>query len=39
MDDLTVTDDVSDRLLRLPLWPDMRDEDVDRVLAVVNDPA
>jgi dTDP-4-amino-4,6-dideoxygalactose transaminase len=37
MDDLTVTEDVSDRLLRLPLWPDMRDEDVDRVLAVVNE--
>jgi dTDP-4-amino-4,6-dideoxygalactose transaminase len=35
--DLTVTDYVSDRLLRLPLWPDMRDEDVDRVLTVIEE--
>jgi dTDP-4-amino-4,6-dideoxygalactose transaminase len=34
---LPVTDDVSDRLLRLPLWPDMRDEDVDRIVAVIDD--
>jgi dTDP-4-amino-4,6-dideoxygalactose transaminase len=33
--DLTVTDDVSDRLLRLPLWPDLLDEDVDRVVSVI----
>jgi dTDP-4-amino-4,6-dideoxygalactose transaminase len=34
---LAVTDDVSDRLLRLPLWPDMRDEDVDRIVTVIDD--
>lgn len=33
--ELAVTDDVSDRLLRLPLWPDMHDKDVDRIAAVV----
>jgi dTDP-4-amino-4,6-dideoxygalactose transaminase len=32
---LTITDDVSDRLLRLPLWPDLCDEDVDRVVSVI----
>ena len=34
---IAVTDDVSDRLLRLPLWPDMRDEDVDRIVTVIDD--
>ena len=34
---LRVTEDVSDRLLRLPLWPDMKDEDVDRVVSIVDD--
>ena len=29
---MDVTDDVSDRLLRLPLWPDMGADDVDRVV-------
>lgn len=29
---LAVTNDVSDRLLRLPLWPDMTPNDVERVL-------
>jgi dTDP-4-amino-4,6-dideoxygalactose transaminase len=29
---LPVTNDVSDRLLRLPLWPDMTPSDVERVL-------
>jgi dTDP-4-amino-4,6-dideoxygalactose transaminase len=33
--DLSVTDDVSDRLLRLPLWPDLLDEDVDRVVDLI----
>lgn len=34
---LSVTDDVSDRLLRLPLWPDLSDEDVERIVAVIDD--
>jgi dTDP-4-amino-4,6-dideoxygalactose transaminase len=34
---LAVTDDISDRLLRLPLWPDMRDEDIDRIVTVIDD--
>jgi dTDP-4-amino-4,6-dideoxygalactose transaminase len=34
---LEVTEDISDRLLRLPLWPDMRCEDVDRVVSVIED--
>jgi dTDP-4-amino-4,6-dideoxygalactose transaminase len=29
---MNVTDDVSDRLLRLPLWPDMGADDVDHVV-------
>ena len=33
---LDVTDDVSDRLLRLPLWPDMTADDVDRVVVAVD---
>ncbi len=33
---VAVTEDVSDRLLRLPLWPDMTDKDVDRVVALVD---
>jgi dTDP-4-amino-4,6-dideoxygalactose transaminase len=33
--DLPVTEDVSDRLLRLPLWPDLFDEDIDRVVAAI----
>jgi dTDP-4-amino-4,6-dideoxygalactose transaminase len=33
---MDVTNDVSDRLLRLPLWPDMTDLDVDRVVALVD---
>ena len=33
---LSVTDDVSERLLRLPLWPDMTDDDVDRVVSVID---
>lgn len=28
-----VTEDLSARMVRLPLWPDMTDEDVDRVIA------
>jgi dTDP-4-amino-4,6-dideoxygalactose transaminase len=32
---LAITDDVSERLLRLPLWPDLRTEDVDRVASVI----
>ncbi len=35
--DLEVTEDVSDRLLRLPLWPDLLDEDIDRIVAVIAD--
>jgi dTDP-4-amino-4,6-dideoxygalactose transaminase len=31
--ELTVTDDVSRRLVRLPLWPDMQPDDVDHVIA------
>jgi dTDP-4-amino-4,6-dideoxygalactose transaminase len=33
---MDVTNGVSDRLLRLPLWPDMTDLDVDRVVALVD---
>lgn len=33
--DLAVTDDVSDRLIRLPLWADMPPADVDRVVETV----
>jgi dTDP-4-amino-4,6-dideoxygalactose transaminase len=33
--DLTLTDDASARLVRLPLWVDMGDDDVDRVAAEV----
>ena len=32
---LAVTDDVSARLVRLPLWPEMEDDDVARVVAAV----
>jgi dTDP-4-amino-4,6-dideoxygalactose transaminase len=35
--DLTLTDDLSARLLRLPLWPGMERSDVDRVVEVVLD--
>ena len=34
---LSVTDDVSERLLRLPLWPDMTDDEADRVVSVIGD--
>jgi dTDP-4-amino-4,6-dideoxygalactose transaminase len=30
---LPITDDVSDRLLRLPLWPDLTDAEIDHVIA------
>jgi dTDP-4-amino-4,6-dideoxygalactose transaminase len=33
---LEVTTDVSDRLVRLPLWPDMTEEEVERVLGAVH---
>jgi dTDP-4-amino-4,6-dideoxygalactose transaminase len=33
--DLTVTEDASERLVRLPLWPGMADEEVERVVDVV----
>jgi dTDP-4-amino-4,6-dideoxygalactose transaminase len=33
--DLTVTDDASDRLVRLPLWAGMRDDEVERVIDAV----
>jgi dTDP-4-amino-4,6-dideoxygalactose transaminase len=33
--DLTVTEDVSERLVRLPLWPAMAGEDVERVVDAV----
>ena len=33
--DLTVTDDVSDRLVRLPLWPGLSDAEIARVIAGV----
>jgi dTDP-4-amino-4,6-dideoxygalactose transaminase len=29
------TNDCSDRLLRLPLWPDMTEGEIDRVIDVV----
>jgi dTDP-4-amino-4,6-dideoxygalactose transaminase len=32
---LAVTDDLSGRLVRLPLWPEMENGDVDRVIAAV----
>ena len=35
--ELTVTTDVSDRLVRLPLWADMTEEQVDRVIDAVSD--
>ena len=34
-DDCPVTDDVSDRLVRLPLFPDLSDQDQDRVVEAV----
>jgi dTDP-4-amino-4,6-dideoxygalactose transaminase len=34
---LSVTDEVSERLLRLPLWPDMTDDEADRVISVIQD--
>lgn len=34
--ELVVTESVSERLLRLPLWPDMREQDVDRVVDAVH---
>jgi dTDP-4-amino-4,6-dideoxygalactose transaminase len=34
---MPVTDDVSDRLLRLPLWPDMTYDEADRVVSVIGD--
>ena len=36
-DDLPVTDDVSDRLLRLPLWADMYPETADAVIEAVRE--
>jgi dTDP-4-amino-4,6-dideoxygalactose transaminase len=30
-----VTEDASERLVRLPLWPGMTDEDVERVIDAV----
>jgi dTDP-4-amino-4,6-dideoxygalactose transaminase len=33
--DLAVTDEISQRLVRLPLWPGMSDEDVERVIDAV----
>jgi dTDP-4-amino-4,6-dideoxygalactose transaminase len=33
--DLGVTDEISERLVRLPLWPGMTDEDVQRVIKAV----
>ena len=33
--DLGVTEDASERLLRLPLWPGMTDEEVGRVIDAV----
>jgi dTDP-4-amino-4,6-dideoxygalactose transaminase len=33
--DMRVTDDISNRLLRLPLYYEMREEDLDRVVACV----
>jgi dTDP-4-amino-4,6-dideoxygalactose transaminase len=32
---LAVTDDISARLLRLPLWPDMTSGDVERVVTAI----
>jgi dTDP-4-amino-4,6-dideoxygalactose transaminase len=34
---LPVTDDVSDRLVRLPLWPEMAEAEVERVISAVRD--
>jgi dTDP-4-amino-4,6-dideoxygalactose transaminase len=34
--DLTVTEDASERLVRLPLWPGMTDGEVERVIDAVN---
>lgn len=33
------TDDCSDRLLRLPLWPDLRPDEIDQVIDAVNEAA
>jgi dTDP-4-amino-4,6-dideoxygalactose transaminase len=35
--DLSVTDDISARLLRLPLWPGLGEEGVDRIVALIDD--
>jgi dTDP-4-amino-4,6-dideoxygalactose transaminase len=32
-----VTDDISERLVRFPVWPDMTEEDVERVVGAVGD--
>jgi len=37
--ELPVTDDVSERLVRLPLWPEMTDVQVDRVIEAVSSAA
>jgi dTDP-4-amino-4,6-dideoxygalactose transaminase len=37
--DLSVTDDVSGRLLRLPMWADMYPETVDAVIEAVRESA
>jgi dTDP-4-amino-4,6-dideoxygalactose transaminase len=37
--ELPVTDDVADRLVRLPLWAGMGEEDVCRVIAAVEEAA
>jgi dTDP-4-amino-4,6-dideoxygalactose transaminase len=34
---MSITDDISSRLLRLPLYYEMRDEDVDRVIEAVRE--
>ena len=34
---LPITDDMSNRLLRLPLWPDLKDAEVDYVIASFED--
>jgi dTDP-4-amino-4,6-dideoxygalactose transaminase len=34
---MPVTDDVAERLVRLPLWPAMTEDEVDRVIAAVHD--
>ena len=35
-DDLPITDDVADRLVRMPLWPGLEDQ-LDHVLAAAED--